>query len=116
MWHLQCLYVRGMSCCGVERQATDVCVMDVADVVGRCIAGRTIDWCVAQRSLCFWYGAGVSHLMHVLLALRGSCVVGMDPVARRFMWDVIARVSNQRKQSTVILTSHSMEEVEALST
>ena len=90
--------------------------MDVADVVGRCIAGRTIDWCVAQRSLCFWYGAGVSHLMHVLLALRGSCVVGMDPVARRFMWDVIARVSNQRKQSTVILTSHSMEEVEALST
>ena len=49
----------------------------------------------------------------VLIAL--SRRTGMDPVARRFMWDVIARVSNQRKQSTVILTSHSMEEVEALS-
>ena len=39
---------------------------------------------------------------------------GMDPVARRFMWDVIARISNQRKQCSIILTTHSMEECEAL--
>lgn len=41
---------------------------------------------------------------------------GMDPEARRFMWSVVARISQQRKQSAVILTTHSMEEAEALST
>ena len=34
---------------------------------------------------------------------------GMDPKARRFMWKVISRISTERKQSTVILTTHSME-------
>lgn len=41
---------------------------------------------------------------------------GMDPKARRFMWKVISRITTERKQSTVILTTHSMEEAEALST
>ena len=41
---------------------------------------------------------------------------GMDPKARRFMWNVISRISTQKKQSTVLLTTHSMEEAEALST
>ena len=40
---------------------------------------------------------------------------GMDPEARRFMWNVISRVSTVRKQSSIILTTHSMEEAEALS-
>jgi ATP-binding cassette subfamily A (ABC1) protein 3 len=40
----------------------------------------------------------------------------MDPKARRFMWKVISRITTERKQSTVILTTHSMEEAEALST
>ncbi|CAK9007920.1 Glucosylceramide transporter ABCA12 (ATP-binding cassette sub-family A member 12) [Durusdinium trenchii] len=38
---------------------------------------------------------------------------GMDPVSRRFMWDVISKVS---RDSTVLITTHSMEEAEALST
>ena len=37
----------------------------------------------------------------------------MDPEARRHMWNVIQQVSNNR---TVILVSHSMEEIEALCT
>lgn len=37
---------------------------------------------------------------------------GMDPVARRFMWDVISRVSTQDGECSVILTTHSMEESE----
>ena len=41
---------------------------------------------------------------------------GMDPKARRFMWKVISRISTEKKQSTIILTTHSMEEAEALST
>lgn len=38
---------------------------------------------------------------------------GMDPEARRHMWNVIQQVSHNR---TVILVSHSMEEIEALCT
>ncbi len=41
---------------------------------------------------------------------------GMDPEARRFMWSIVAKISQQRKKSAVILTTHSMEEAEALST
>jgi len=41
---------------------------------------------------------------------------GMDPEARRFMWDVISRITTRRKLSSVILTTHSMEEAEALAT
>jgi ABC-type multidrug transport system ATPase subunit len=39
---------------------------------------------------------------------------GMDPEARRFMWNVIAEIAQTRKQATVVLTTHSMEECEAL--
>ena len=41
---------------------------------------------------------------------------GMDPKARRFMWKIISRIASEKKQSTIILTTHSMEEAEALST
>lgn len=41
---------------------------------------------------------------------------GMDPEARRFMWQVVANISQRDKKSAVILTTHSMEEAEALST
>lgn len=39
----------------------------------------------------------------------------MDPQARRFMWKVIGDISKIKKNSSVILTTHSMEEAEALS-
>jgi len=38
----------------------------------------------------------------------------MDPFARRFMWSVIQDMAEKRKQSVVVLTTHSMEEAEAL--
>ena len=40
---------------------------------------------------------------------------GMDPEARRFMWRVVGQIASD-KTSAVILTTHSMEEAEALST
>lgn len=40
---------------------------------------------------------------------------GMDPEARRFMWSVVSEISRS-KTSAVVLTSHMMEEAEALST
>lgn len=39
---------------------------------------------------------------------------GVDPVARRFMWNVISRIATERRQCSIILTTHSMEECEAL--
>lgn len=40
----------------------------------------------------------------------------MDPEARRFMWSVVAGISQRDKKCAVVLTTHSMEEAEALST
>lgn len=40
---------------------------------------------------------------------------GMDPEARRFMWNVVKKITMQ-KTSAVVLTSHLMEEAEFLST
>ena len=39
---------------------------------------------------------------------------GMDPEARRYMWKVIHNISLYRKKSTIIMTTHSMEEAETL--
>jgi ATP-binding cassette, subfamily A (ABC1), member 3 len=39
---------------------------------------------------------------------------GMDPEARRFMWAFIHKISKRSKMSSVILTTHSMEEAETL--
>jgi len=39
---------------------------------------------------------------------------GMDPVARRGMWSLIQNIAEKRRKSVVILTTHSMEEAEAL--
>jgi len=41
---------------------------------------------------------------------------GVDPKAKRFMWSIVSRMSTLRKRSVVILTTHSMEEAEALAT
>lgn len=41
---------------------------------------------------------------------------GMDPIAKRFMWDVISRLSTRRGRTAVILTTHSMNEAQALCT
>lgn len=39
---------------------------------------------------------------------------GMDPEARRFMWGVIHKISTRSKKSSVIMTTHSMDEAETL--
>ena len=39
---------------------------------------------------------------------------GMDPEARRFMWSVIHKISTKGKKSSVIMTTHSMDEAETL--
>ena len=39
---------------------------------------------------------------------------GMDPEARRFMWTVIHKMSTRGRKSSVIMTTHSMDEAETL--
>ncbi|KAK6945284.1 ABC transporter-like, ATP-binding domain [Dillenia turbinata] len=41
---------------------------------------------------------------------------GMDPIAKRFMWEVISHISTRRGKTAVILTTHSMNEAQALCT
>jgi len=65
------------------------------------------------------YSGGNMRKLSLALALVGEPSVvfldepstGMDPVSRRFMWNVIASVT---KNKSIILTTHSMEECEAL--
>ena len=39
---------------------------------------------------------------------------GMDPEARRFMWSIIHKTSKMGKNSSIVMTTHSMDEAEAL--
>jgi len=67
------------------------------------------------------YSGGNKRKLSVACAMIGnpSIVIldepstGMDPVARRFMWNKISDICNEGRTS-VILTTHSMEECEAL--
>jgi ATP-binding cassette subfamily A (ABC1) protein 3 len=70
------------------------------------------------------YSGGNKRKLSVAIAMIGNPPVifldepstGVDPQARRFMWDVISRISAVRKTTSIVLTTHSMEEAEALST
>eukprot|EP00455_Lapot_gusevi_P047014 TRINITY_DN6288_c0_g1_i1.p1 TRINITY_DN6288_c0_g1~~TRINITY_DN6288_c0_g1_i1.p1 ORF type:complete len:488 (-),score=143.50 TRINITY_DN6288_c0_g1_i1:64-1527(-) len=65
------------------------------------------------------YSGGNKRKLSVAISLIGNPPVvfldepstGMDPVSRRFMWDFLSQTMAQR---AVILTTHSMEECEAL--
>jgi len=67
------------------------------------------------------YSGGNKRKLSLAIALVGSPAVifldepssGMDPVSRRHMWDIIMR---ERTLRSIVLTTHSMEECEALCT
>lgn len=77
-----------------------------------------------ENKLACTLSGGNKRKLSVAIALIGSPPIifldepstGMDPVSRRFMWNIIAAISSERKESTIILTTHSMEECEALCT
>lgn len=68
------------------------------------------------------YSGGNKRKLSAGIALLGEPTVifldepstGMDPVARRLLWDTVARARESGK--AIIITSHSMEECEALCT
>ncbi|GLD95409.1 hypothetical protein PINS_up004053 [Pythium insidiosum] len=74
-----------------------------------------------EHKLAGTLSGGNKRKLSVAIALLGSPPIvfldepstGMDPVSRRFMWNVLAR--RQRDDgTTIVLTTHSMEECEAL--
>jgi len=70
------------------------------------------------------YSGGNKRKLSVAVAMIGEPSIvfldepstGMDPVARRFMWEVISDIVTKREKCSLILTTHSMEECEALCT
>ena len=56
----------------------------------------------------------ISMICNPPIILLDEPSTGMDPEARRFMWGVIHRISINRQKSTIIMTTHSMEEAETL--
>eukprot|EP00398_MALV-I-01_sp_L67-1_P000788 gene788-329_t len=58
---------------------------------------------------------GIALMGNPSILLLDEPSAGVDPVARKFMWSVIAKLASD-KHSTVVLSTHSMEECEALCT
>ena len=82
----------------------------------------SLDLAAHEHKLASTLSGGNKRKLSVGIALMGSPQLvfldepstGVDPAARRFMWDMIARLSTQRQECTVVLTTHNMEEAEAL--
>ncbi|KAF4699660.1 hypothetical protein FOZ62_026554, partial [Perkinsus olseni] len=64
-----------------------------------------------KRKLC----VGMALIGHPSIVFLDEPTTGVDPEARRNIWNVINKIANGRaKRSAVILTTHSMEEADAL--
>eukprot|EP01137_Pigoraptor_chileana_P029004 Opistho-2@13608 len=90
---------------------------------------RVVSWCIDRLHLGAWadrpcgtYSGGNKRKLSVAVALVGNPPVifcdepstGIDVVSRRFLWNTIASMRGAGR--SIILTSHSMEECEALCT
>ena len=70
------------------------------------------------------YSGGNKRKLSVAMAMIGEPTIvfldepstGMDPGARRFMWEVVSDIVTKREKCSLVLTTHSMEEAEALCT
>ena len=56
----------------------------------------------------------ISMISNPPIILSDEPSTGMDPEARRYMWSVIHRMSTKGIKSSVIMTTHSMDEAETL--
>ncbi|XP_038980603.1 ABC transporter A family member 1 [Phoenix dactylifera] len=82
------------------------------------------DLCKHANKPSYSLSGGNKRKLSVAIAMIGNPPIvildepstGMDPLAKRFMWDVISRLSTRRGKTAVILTTHSMNEAQALCT
>lgn len=95
---------------------------DMAAVVATSIAD--FDLKPYAHKLAGSLSGGNKRKLSVAIALIGSpplvfldeSSTGVDPVARRKLWNIISKVANEQKLCSIVLTTHSMEEAEALCT
>ena len=85
---------------------------------------KELNLCEHRKKPAGTLSGGNKRKLQVAIAILGNPPIilldepsaGIDPEARRFMWSVVEKISQRDKKSAVILTTHSMEEAEALST
>lgn len=90
----------------IQKQLKDMSLTEYANVPANALSGGN------KRKL----AVAIAMVGNPPIVFLDEPSTGMDPEARRFMWNVISRISRERKKSSVVLTTHSMEEAEALST
>ena len=81
-----------------------------------------LDLCRYSDKKCGTYSGGVKRKLSTAIAMIGDPPIilldeptnGMDPNTRRYLWEVLSKLTRQGK--SIVLTSHSMEECEALCT
>lgn len=99
--------------------------------IKRDLAPRLIDKAIIDMDLSDYVDIAANNLsggnkrkMSVAMAMLGNPPLvfldepstGVDPQAKRFMWNIVSKISTLRQRSAVIITTHSMEEAEALCT
>jgi len=94
--------------------------------IARVVEGKLKDMALVEYAdrAAGTYSGGNKRKLSVAIAMIGEPSIvfldepstGMDPVARRFMWEVITDIVTKREKCSVILTTHLMEECEALCT
>lgn len=83
----------------------------------------TLDLEAHQHKLSEQLSGGNKRKLQLAIALLGypSIILldepsaGMDPAAKHFMWEVISAIPREQPDTSVILTTHSMQEAEKLS-
>lgn len=103
---------------GVPREA----VREASEIKLRKVGLEENDW----DRLSAGYSGGMKRRLSLACAMIGEpqivfldeCSTGVDPVARREIWqlisDMVTRGSSPEERTSVVLTTHSMEECEAL--
>lgn len=90
----------------VTKLMKSVDLTEYADVMAKNLSGGN------KRKLC----VAMSLIGTPKILFLDEPSAGVDPLSRRFLWGMIRQISECDKASTVILTTHSMEECEALCT
>lgn len=93
---------------------------EIAQTVDEAIRNLNLE--VHADKLCGSYSGGNKRKLSTAIALVGNPEVlfldeptaGMDPGARRFLWTVLADLIAANIGTSIVLTTHSMEECEAL--
>ncbi|XP_063678644.1 phospholipid-transporting ATPase ABCA3-like isoform X4 [Bolinopsis microptera] len=101
------------NCRGIPRQ-------EIEQTVNEAIKNLNLD--EYADKLCGSYSGGNKRKLSTAIALVGNPEVlfldeptaGMDPNARRFLWTVLADLIAANIGTSIVLTTHSMEECEAL--